>query len=281
MLPSEVVVRIAGSALGVEPGAEISGEVVRAGDAAAEWLGKRVVVPRLLCCGDCDACRRGRQASCPARVKRGGVAPEQTLPARFLLSLDGPPSLWPASEELWRLAALADAAAAPFAALSRAGMGPGDVVAVIGQGARAAFAAAIARAKGAQPVTVDSTLAPLDAAAQLPAPEIVLETSGSAAGRHRALTMLPPGATAVFLDGPADSLKVPLPDWQRFSDGECRLLGAEAAHPDLLPEVCALAARGELPLAEWTIAIDPSQIDATQKARREGRLRQLPIVRFA
>jgi 6-hydroxycyclohex-1-ene-1-carbonyl-CoA dehydrogenase len=282
MHPAEVVVRVAGCALGVEPEAEIAGEVVAAGEAARDWLGRKVVVPRLLPCGDCDRCRRGRAASCASRAPRHGLAPEERVPARFLCALDGSPPLWPAgldSGELWRAAALADAASAPFAALARAGLAPGDLVAVIGETPRAQFAAAIVAAKGGRAVKVDSSLAPEESLAALPgAPEIVLETSGSAAGRHRALAMLPEGSTAVFLDGPGERLPVPPPDWSRFCAGERRLLGAEAAHPDFLPEVCALFARGELRLD--VVAISPDEIDATIAARRAGKLHQLPIVRF-
>jgi len=270
VLPSEVVVRVAGRALGVEPAAEIAGAVVQAGDAAREWLGRRVVVPRLLPCGDCDRCRRGRVASCPSRAKRQWV-PEETLPARFLCALDD----FAPDAELWRAAALADAAAAPFAALARAGLAPGDGVVVIGDGPRAVLASAIVRAKGARPIGIDTSLAPEETDA-----DIVLETTGSAAGRHRALALLAPGATAVFLDGPGAELPVPPPDWTRFCAGERRLLGAEAAHPDLMPEVCALFARGELPLDDLLLPISPDEIDATQAARREGRLKKLPIVRF-
>src|SRR5438105_3368925 len=67
---AEVVVRVAGVALGVEPRAELAGEIVAAGDAAAEWVGRRVVVPRVLPCGDCERCRRGRAATCLARAPR-------------------------------------------------------------------------------------------------------------------------------------------------------------------------------------------------------------------
>lgn len=272
MNASEVVVRVAGCALGVDPQAEIAGTIMAAGDAAQEWIGRRVVVPRCLPCGDCDRCRRGHTASCPARVKRKGLAAEETVPARFLCSLEG---LMPEGAELWQAAALADAAAAPFAGLMRAGIAPSDRVAIIGKGARAVLAAAIVRAKGAQPVDIDVEAAPEETAV-----EVVLETTGSAAGRHRALAMLPPGATAVFLDGPVDAVPVPHADWPRFVAGEGKLLGAEAAHPDLLPEVCALFARGELPIASLVTAIEPSQIEETLAQRRAGKLAQLPIVRF-
>jgi 6-hydroxycyclohex-1-ene-1-carbonyl-CoA dehydrogenase len=278
--PGEVIVRVRGCALGREPGAEICGEIVATGEAAAELQGKRVVVPRLLPCGECERCRRGHAASCPSRAPRRGLAREETVPARFLVALDGDPPLWPFGwDELWRAAALADAASAPYSALARAGLGPGDIVLVLGDGPRAALARAIVVAKGARSIGVDPSQAPEEAALE-DAPTIILESTGRSAARHRALAMLPPGATAVFLDGPDDAVPVPPPDWARFSAGENRLLGAEAAHPDLLPEVCALAARGELPLREVTVARGADELEATLAQIREGKLPQLAIVCF-
>ncbi len=73
---------------------------------------------------------------------------------------------------------------------------------------------------------------------------------------------------------------MPPPDWPRFVAQESRLLGAEAAHPDLLPEVCALFARGELPVASLVTAIEPGGVDAALAALRAGTLHLLPVVRF-
>src|SRR6185369_6675351 len=39
-------------------GHEISGRVVAAGEGAGAWLGKSVIVPAVLPCGECDLCRR-------------------------------------------------------------------------------------------------------------------------------------------------------------------------------------------------------------------------------
>jgi threonine dehydrogenase-like Zn-dependent dehydrogenase len=294
--PAEVWLKVAGCALGVEPQAEVAGEVVAAGEAAAEWLGRRVAVPRLLPCGDCDRCRRGHPARCERRWARRGLATHERLPARWLLALDGTPPLWPSTldaGELWRAAALADAASAPHAALCRAGLGPGDQVAILGDGPRALFACAVARALGAHPTavadlaahellraagaeaTLDAALAPseLDAA-------IVLETTGRSAARHRALAMLAPGASAVFLDGGTDGIQVPPPDWTRFCAGEQRLYGAEAPHPDLLPELAALFARGELPIDRVLVPLAPSELPTVTAELRQGRRTGLAVLRF-
>src|SRR6476660_8664283 len=104
--PSDVVVTIAGVALGAEPRAEVCGRVTAAGEAAQDWIGRRVVVPRVLPCGDCDHCRRGRAATCPTRAARDGLATHETVPARYLCSVE--PPLWPKAlddADLWQLAA--------------------------------------------------------------------------------------------------------------------------------------------------------------------------------
>src|SRR5260370_39809553 len=88
--PAEAVVRAAGIALSDRTGTEISGEVVAAGEAAAEWLGRRVVVPRLLPCGECERCRRGPVSSCTARAPRLGAATHGTVPARSPGSVEPP-----------------------------------------------------------------------------------------------------------------------------------------------------------------------------------------------
>ena len=146
MRPADAIVEVAGAALGLAT--EISGTVVDAGEAAREWLGRRVVVPRLLPCGDCDHCRRGRVAACASPTVRGALERTQAVPARWLTSVE--PPLWPEGAELWQLAALADAVLTPYTALSRAGVGPSDTVVVFGNDARAAFACQIATAKGAK-----------------------------------------------------------------------------------------------------------------------------------
>jgi threonine dehydrogenase-like Zn-dependent dehydrogenase len=242
-----VVITVAGAALGVDPRAEIAGTVSAVGEAAGEWLGKRVVVPRLLPCGDCNACRRGRVAHCRSRAARNGLGATETVPARWLCSVE--PPLWPESTELWQLAALADAALAPYTALSRAGVGPSDRVVVVGRDARAHFAAAIAVAKGAAVVA--------DAAAEGAIEGAIIVATG-AAERRRALTLAGPGATVVFMDanvanvanadGGEDSAPFST-DWARLVDAEVHVIGSVGGHPDLLPELCALVVRGQLPLA--------------------------------
>lgn len=330
--PADVIVEVHGSALGAHPGAEVSGVVTAAGSAAAEWLGRAVIVPRVLPCGECALCLRGRVAACAGRRPRGAPADREQVPARFLLPL-GPPLLpAPAAQgELWRWAALADALAAPHAGLCRAGQGPGELCVVLGGGFRAAAAVMVIKALGCQAAVLAprederaglcapplSALAALDSdaldpaqarealreiarAAELPTHgPTILETTGSDAGRARALALVEAGGTAVLLDRPGPSRSVdgagmaaPLPAGPALTgpaalallcEEQGSVVGAGPPHPDLLPDLVALVLRGALDLGALTVAVSPSEIDAVLARRRRGdaeeRLR-LPIARF-
>jgi 6-hydroxycyclohex-1-ene-1-carbonyl-CoA dehydrogenase len=302
----EVVVQVAGSALGAAPGAEISGVVVAAGEAAGEWLGRRVVVPRILPCGECDRCRRTRCFSCDQQAQRGPVATHETVPARYLLSLE--PPLWPEGVALWQMAALADAAAVAYAALVRAQLGPGDLCAIIGAGVRGRLAARLARAMGAQVVMVESDPALREriSAAGLDVREVIeghamdgvaararlaavaqesgaarlefriVETTGTPAGRRRALDLLGPGDTAALLSG-SDEGEVTVP-LGAIVDEEAQIVGVPACHPDLYPELAARVVRGEL-LLEGEVRARPfTDLAEALAGVRTGHIRELPIL---
>ena len=65
-------------------GHEVAGTVVEAGPGAEGWLGKPVVVPAVIPCGVCDACRAGRGAVCPKQIFPGKRRPRRLrlAPAR-------------------------------------------------------------------------------------------------------------------------------------------------------------------------------------------------------
>lgn len=299
--PGEVVLEVAGSALGAQPGAELCGRVIAAGEAAAEWVGQRVLVPRLLPCGECAACRRARPSRCGSKSPRGPVAEHAVVPARWLTALE--PPLAVDDGALWRWAALADAAAAPYGGLVAAQLAPGDVVVVIGGGVRGRFACAIAKALGAHPAILDRDAArraaagarfQLDGAALDPAGarrtleaearvagierfELkVIETTGTAAGRRRAVALVEAGGTAALLgDGDGGEVTAPL---DGLAESAAAVVGAGPCHPDLYPELCALASRGELDLAAHTERLPFDALADALAARREGRLAALPIL---
>lgn len=316
----QVEVTVVGSALGAHPGAEIVGVVKETSEAARHLFGRAVLVPRFLPCGECDLCRRGRIASCKLLAERPRrPQPHERLPARFLLPLEPPfIAAEPDGASLFRYAALSDGLLAPYAGLVRAGVGPGTPCLVLGGGSRAALAVVACRAVGAKPIvlceggevaaalcappyeamaTVDANLDDDEAGvvlrklcddAGLPDHGIcLLETTGSDAGRARALGILSTGGTAVLLDRtqPLDSAtehetlaaeldagparrSVALLD--RLVRQGCQILGAGPSHPDLLPELLSLTQRAGIDLAALTRAISSSEIDAVMATRRRG-----------
>lgn len=339
--PSEVDVEIAGSALGAHPGAEAVGVVRATGESATHLLGRAVLLPRVLPCGECEPCRRGRIAVCAARTARPGApVPRERVPARFVLPLEPPYVPAELTEEavratLWQYAALADALLQPFAALLRAGQGAGGLCTVLGGGSRAAMAVVVARALGCQAVVLCpdaaqraqlleppyAALAALDplaldpdaararlrelasGAGLLPHGLTLIETSGSDAGRARALAMLEAGGTAILLDRAAPlaagtpaapatpPLAAPLPAGphlgiaalERVVDEQCQILGAGPAHPDLLPELLALLERARIDLSALTRPVEPADVHTVMDARRaatDPAPLLLPIVRY-
>lgn len=191
-------------------------------------------MPRLLPCGECEPCRRGRVAVCATRRPRPRhLATREIVPARFLLPLEPPfVQAVPPTDSWWRYAALSDALLAPYSGLVRVGQSPGGLCVVVGGGARAAAAVLVIRALGCQAAVLCpradererlcappyAALAALDPAEHdsesarrflrelavtaglLPHGLTHLETTGSDAGRARALGLLEAGGVAVLLD---------------------------------------------------------------------------------
>ena len=74
-------------------GHEISGRVVDTGSDARWWMDRAVIVPAVIPCGTCDACRRGKSTICPNQKmpgndNHGGFATHIVVPARGLCAVD-------------------------------------------------------------------------------------------------------------------------------------------------------------------------------------------------
>jgi D-arabinose 1-dehydrogenase-like Zn-dependent alcohol dehydrogenase len=246
------------------PGGAAVGTVVAAGSAAAHRLGERALVGPARACFECDVCRRGHPAVCPARVRLGldadgALASHVVARARATTALAGPlAGAVPGPEA----ALLAREAALAYEMVVRAGVAPGETTVWVGGGAIARLGEAIARAKGAtawSPAADERALAPATAAALMRArlldagatalPHKVFETSARAAGRARAAALAGPGATLVLLAGVAAGARDATPVPAAILDLDALVVGVAGAHPDLVPELAALAARGELDLA--------------------------------
>lgn len=241
--PGEVLVRVAGCgvchtdlgfyydgvptrhALPLVLGHEISGRVVEAGEGAGEWKGRDVVVPAVIPCGTCAACKAGKGSICPKQIfpgndVHGGFATHVRVPARGLCPVPdlANAKLNPHGLDLAALSVVADAVSTPYQAIHRSGLAKGDVAVFVGAGGVGGFGVQIAAALGAHVVAIDVDAKKLDtmrgfgATLALPAGDarelkkqiqafakergvptwrtFVFETSGSKAGQESAFALL-------------------------------------------------------------------------------------------
>jgi 6-hydroxycyclohex-1-ene-1-carbonyl-CoA dehydrogenase len=149
-------------------GHEISGCVVAAGENAGDWLGRAVIVPAVISCGVCPACRAGRSTICrqqfmPGNDGDGGFATHVLVPSRGLCAV---PEVLPLGITLEMLCVVADAVTTPYEAIRRSGLGPDDVAVIVGAGGVGGFGVQIAAAVGAAVVAIDVDQARLDLASQ-------------------------------------------------------------------------------------------------------------------
>lgn len=298
--PAEVVVEIAGCgvchtdlgyyfdgvrtnhALPLTLGHEISGRVVQTGADAAAWQGKAVIVPAVIPCGECDACKRGKGTICsnqkmPGNDIEGGFASHITVPAHGLCEVDET-RLKKRGLALADVSVVADAVTTPYQAVVQAGVGPGDLVVINGVGGVGGYAAQIAAALGGTVVAVDVSDAKLEAIAASGASltlnakkhdqralkkEIeafartkglrttewkVFECSGTAAGQQTAFGLLNRGATLAVVGFTMDKVEVRLSNLMAF---HARALGNWGCPPELYPAALDLVLDGRIALAPF------------------------------
>jgi 6-hydroxycyclohex-1-ene-1-carbonyl-CoA dehydrogenase len=157
-------------------GHEISGRVVDAGENADQWLGLSVIVPAVIPCGNCAACRAGRSTVCrqqfmPGNDGNGGFATHVLVPARGLCAV---PETLPPGLTLEMLSVVADAVTTPFEAIRRSCLGADDVAVIVGAGGVGGFTVQIAAALGAAVVAIDVEPERLELASQHGA-ELILD----------------------------------------------------------------------------------------------------------
>jgi 6-hydroxycyclohex-1-ene-1-carbonyl-CoA dehydrogenase len=138
-------------------GHEITGRVVAAGDQAAAWLGRAVIIPAVISCGECAACRAGYPTICrrqfmPGNDGDGGFATHVRVPMRGLCTV---PDRLPPGLTLEMLSVVADAVTTPFEAIRRSGLNAGEIAVIVGAGGIGGFGVQIAAARGARVIAVD------------------------------------------------------------------------------------------------------------------------------
>ncbi len=258
-------------------GHEISGRVVAAGAGAGSWLGKNVIVPAVLPCGECAPCQSGQGTICakqkmPGNDIHGGFASHIVVPARDLCPVDTA-RLAAQNLSLADISVVADAVTTPYQAVRRAGVGPGTFAAVVGVGGVGGYAVQIARAFGATVAAIDvdqqklDAVSPFGAAATFNARAMgaralksavqefasrqgmprtgwfIFECSGTAAGQLTAYGLLTHGATLSVVGFTMDKVEVRLSNLMAF---DARAIGNWGCTPDLYPAALDLVLDGRI-----------------------------------
>lgn len=133
----------------MQPSGAAVGRVDDASEGSAVLLGKRVLVGPLDPCGQCEVCRRGGAAVCPAAKRRDGIGTRMRVASRWVVALgDGLDLPVPAA------AAVAGDVATAYTLYARTGLSPRDPVVIVGHDAVARFLVEIVRAKGITPTVI-------------------------------------------------------------------------------------------------------------------------------
>ena len=308
--PGEVVVAIAGCGVchtdlgyfydGVRTnqplplalGHEISGAVIATGEGAERWMGKSVIVPAVLPCGDCDLCKRGfaticRKQKMPGNDIHGGFATHIMVPSRGLCEVDSE-RLARAGLTLADVSIVADALTTPYQAVRRAGVAASNLAVVVGAGGVGGYCAQIANAFGANVVAIDvddDKLASisrhgaaltlnsrtLDAKAiktailgfakqrGLPATEwLIFECSGTAAGQLTAYGLLVHGATLSVVGFTMDKIEIRLSNLMAY---DARAIGNWGCPPEYYPAALDLVLEGKVQIKPFVEAHPLDDID--------------------
>lgn len=296
-------------ALPLALGHEISGRVAAAGAGAESWLGRAVIVPAVLPCGECDSCRRGRGAICrrqkmPGNDIQGGFASHIIVPARGLCAVDEQ-RLAAARLELADLSVVADAVTTPYQAVIRAEVKPGTLAVVIGIGGVGGYAVQIAAASGATVVAVDVDAAKLDAVGRygaaltlnaremdgralkaaiqnlareraLPQTEwTIFECSGTAAGQQTAWSLLVHGGTLCVVGFTMEKVEVRLSNLMAF---DARALGNWGCLPELYPAALDLVLDRKIAVAPFVERLPLDDVNNILAAVHAHRLRRRAIL---
>lgn len=245
------------------------GQVVRAGAHALGLLDRRVLVGPIDPCGECDVCRSGGVAVCPAARRRAALDSPAVVAARWAVPLDDGLELPGAAA-----AAVAGDAALAYTLYARAGVGPRDPVIVVGGAPITRWLLEILAAKAIAPIAVTGPgpLADWSTAHQLTVARDRADVTAALAARGLgtrpwrlvcgdptaladALALAGPRAqlTALAAPAPADALADAL-------GREVTIVGVAAAHPDLVVEAAAMCVKGELDLARGTTLHGPDPL---------------------
>ena len=296
-------------ALPLTLGHEISGHVIEAGAEVRSWVNRAVIVPAVIPCGRCDACRRGKATICPNQKMpgndiQGGFATHIAVPAQGLCEVDEQ-RLAAAGLDLADCSVIADAVTTPYQAVVQAGVSPGDLVVVNGVGGVGGYAAQIAAAFGGVVVAIDVSDEKLAGVAgqgaaltvnarQISARDlkaairafaetrglrqsewIIFECSGTKAGQETAFSLLNHGATLAVVGFTLEKVEIRLSNLMAF---HARALGNWGCPPELYPQALELVLDGRVKVAPFVEKRPLREINQVFEAVHAGSVKRRAIL---
>jgi 6-hydroxycyclohex-1-ene-1-carbonyl-CoA dehydrogenase len=295
-------------ALPLTLGHEIAGRVVAAGPDSAHLIGRAVVVPAVIPCGECDPCVAGRGAICatqffPGNDDHGGFASHVVVPGRGLCVVDEE-ALAASDIDLASLSVIADAVTTPYQAIVNAGLTAGDVAIFIGVGGVGGFGVQIANHMGAHVVAIDVNPTRLAAMADRGASLSIessddlrgikkqirtwakenghrgtgwkiFETSGHPAGQQLAFSLLGYDAHLAVVGYTRAKIEVRLSNLMAF---DATMRGTWGCLPEHYPAVVAMVLSGAVKLDGFIEARSMGTINDTFAALHRHELTVRPVL---
>jgi len=272
-------------------GHEISGTVVAG---PAEWMNKKVIIPAVLPCGECELCKKGRGNICqnqlmPGNDFDGGFASHIKVPYKYLCPV---PDKVLKTHSLEQLAVIADAVTTPYQVIKKSKLEPNDFAVAIGVGGVGIYGALIAKILGAKVLAIDIDEQKLNIAKEngvdaiLNVKELdfkaikssvreiaknlgaspfgwkIYEMSGTKAGQELAFNLLTFASTLSIVGFTMDKLEVRLSNLMAF---DAELIGTWGCKPELYPEVVELVADGKLKIEKFVETFPLSKINEVFK----------------
>jgi 6-hydroxycyclohex-1-ene-1-carbonyl-CoA dehydrogenase len=268
-------------------GHEISGTVIAGPD---DWQGKKVIIPAVLPCGDCDLCLNGHSNICqrqlmPGNDFHGGFASHIRVPHKYLCPV---PDEVLRKYSLAELAVVADAISTPYQVIEKSELAEGDFAIVIGVGGVGLYGALIAKIKGAKVLAIDISEEKLTRVKQngidhtlnsdgpsfkeikAKVREIakklgvsrfgwkIFEFSGTKSGQELAFGLVTFASTMSVVGFTMEKLEVRLSNLMAF---DAKLIGTWGCKPELYPEVIDLIVSGKLDIKDFVETFPMSKIN--------------------
>ena len=273
-------------------GHEISGKVIAGKD---EWIGKKVIIPAVLPCGECELCLSDKSNICqnqlmPGNDFDGGFASHVNVPFKYLCPV---PENVLDKYPLKILSIVADAISTPYQVIKKSGLKENDFAIVIGVGGIGIYGALIAKitpigTSGAKVLAIDISDEKLKVAETNGADAIlnikemdirsikkkvreiatelgvspyqwkIFEMSGTKAGQELGFVLLTFASTLSIVGFTLDKLEVRLSNLMAF---DSQLIGTWGCKPELYPEVVDLVATDKLKIDQFVQTFPLSKIN--------------------